>query len=325
MPAPKSLSSAQKATITGPCTPYCCSTLASRALCFLSCAAPACNRFCEISLAENAVKLWAKKLCRRSRAMTPGSSVMPSSTAEMVGREMPPVAAALRKPASQVSKLPVLRQLLLGGGYFVGSASADTAPLHASTSVNTANFALDCRIATACQSLQGLLIEPRVRPSSVPPLRGPTALLQCCEPEERLPPSNSGVAIAAPPAWPSGWRRAKLERTRQRALARRVAGDRLAVRHMRPDESVGLRLLVALVDLQNRVVDRGACHRADQQGDRAAVTGCEHIAGRCPRLAAACDWVSDVEGARPATRWRSGTSSSAALSGAPVSVQLARR
>src|SRR6185503_15645647 len=98
--------------------------------------------------------------------------------------------------ASQVSKLPVLRQLLLGGGYFVGSASADTAPLHANTRVNTASFALDCRIATACQSFDGLLIEPRVRPSSAPPLRGPTALLLRREPEERLPPSNSGVAIA---------------------------------------------------------------------------------------------------------------------------------
>ena len=67
---------------------------------------------------------------------------MPSSAAEMVGREMPLAAAAWRKPASQLSKLPVLRQLLLGGGYFVGSASADTAPLQASTRVNTANFAM---------------------------------------------------------------------------------------------------------------------------------------------------------------------------------------
>ena len=80
-------------------------------------------RFCEISLEANARKLWAKKLWRRSRAMMPGSSVMPSRAEAMVAREMPLPLASWRKPASQRSKLPVLRQLALAEAAGVGSAT----------------------------------------------------------------------------------------------------------------------------------------------------------------------------------------------------------
>src|SRR6185436_8221657 len=54
MPAPKSLSNAQKAVITGPGTPNSCSTFANKSRCCLSLAAPFWMRFCEISLPANA-------------------------------------------------------------------------------------------------------------------------------------------------------------------------------------------------------------------------------------------------------------------------------
>ena len=150
----------------------------------------------------------------------PGSSVMPSSAAEMVGREMPLAAASLRKAASHGSKLPAFLQSLRGGGYFEGSAdaavtsaqrskaaaasivgwverSADPTQVEIALRVGSslrstqpAHVSVVCRIATACRSFRELLIEPQACASSIPPLRGPTAPLQRCEPEERLPPSN---------------------------------------------------------------------------------------------------------------------------------------
>jgi len=150
MPAPKSLSNAQKAVITGPGTPNSCSTFANKSRCCLSLAAPFWMRFCEISLPANEVKLWAKKLCLRSRAMMPGSMVMPSRAPEMVAREMPLAAASLRKSASQRSKLPVFWQLALAWAPGVGSAVAAEMPVAASKRAVAANFTfalrMECRL-----------------------------------------------------------------------------------------------------------------------------------------------------------------------------------
>src|SRR6185503_14521877 len=104
-------------------------------------------RFWGSSLVANAVKLWAKKPCRRSRAMMPGSIVMPSRAAAIVARETPFAAASWRNSASHRSKLPVLRQLLLGGGYLLGSAAAAGPALsHVDTIAIAASFAVAARI-----------------------------------------------------------------------------------------------------------------------------------------------------------------------------------
>ncbi len=68
----------------------------------------------------------------------------------MVAREMPLAAASLRKAASHGSKLPVLRQLLLGGGYLLGSPCAVPDPptmvQMTRSSATAASILVNCRI-----------------------------------------------------------------------------------------------------------------------------------------------------------------------------------
>ena len=248
MPAPKSLSSAQKAAITGPGTPYCCSTLANRSRCCLSFAAPLCRRFCEISLAENDVKLWAKKLCLRSRAMMPGSMVMPSRAAEIVAREMPLAAASWRKAASQRSKLPVFWQLALAAG--VCSADAGGAACARQHHDNR------------CQVRRRLAHE-----WSLPMLR---VAVDVGADEGSQTASSSASALAGPAATlfrrrsaasttedgSRSW--AKLEGAHERGLGGGKTGDRPPVGRVDLDEGVGLRLLQLLIHLQHGVGDGGA-------------------------------------------------------------------
>ena len=69
MPAPKSLSSAQKPVMTGPGTPYSFSARAKVERYFSSWCCPLTMRLREISLPRNSTKLCPKKVWRRSRAM----------------------------------------------------------------------------------------------------------------------------------------------------------------------------------------------------------------------------------------------------------------
>ncbi len=70
---PKSVSSPQKPTSTGPGTPYCCWILAKVAAFFLSNDEPTLSRLPLTMRPENWRKLWANTPCPRSLAMTAGS------------------------------------------------------------------------------------------------------------------------------------------------------------------------------------------------------------------------------------------------------------
>src|SRR5581483_6762770 len=116
---------------------------------------------------------------------------MPSRAAWMVAREMPAATASWRKPASQRSKLPVFWQLLLGGGYLVGSA--DAVPMPAATaSATAASLAVHSRMGIGPPKVGALLEDGQKRPDGqrrqAYRLSGPASLWKRCRSEERRPP-----------------------------------------------------------------------------------------------------------------------------------------
>ena len=117
MPAPKSLSSAQKPVMTDGGTPKSLLRAVERGLVLRDLLAPVDDAVLRGKLAlEVEERSATKNFWPRSREVTLLSMLMPSSTALMVLGRIPAAAASLLKRASQAGKLSVLRQFSFGGG-----------------------------------------------------------------------------------------------------------------------------------------------------------------------------------------------------------------
>ncbi len=209
-------------------------------------------RFCEISLPANAVKLWAKKLCLRSREMMPGSRSCRRGRRRWWRARCRWPRASLRNSASQRSKLPVFWQLALAAAPWLGSAAAGAAAVADQQHDRyrcqlRRRLAHECRLPMRSEDHGGGANEGSRAPSSS------ASRFELCW-------RNCGTRMARAAHAGSRWPWAKLESAQERGLGRGEAGDRLAVGRVRLDEGVGLRLLLRLLDLQHSVVDRGARH-----------------------------------------------------------------